>query len=250
MLATMQLGTRSVRLPTCPHRAVLSSKRIDHALQPHLGVQHSHGVAGLVAARRGSLVCAAAKRPNSKKKAAAQKGKAKATVKDRPQAPDAPPAQGSTSTRDRSALQAEQRQEQQQQQQQQQQHEQPQQARDVRLLAPCMGMSRLLHSGSLRASFNGNACLYHQHSDQSWRYVQAEADSEPAAQPEREPVQAGMQQVAEPPSAPDSSYAQRQEQALAEARGPQENASELRQLMQQQQQSQQKPNLLQVREAS
>jgi hypothetical protein len=59
-------------------------------------------------------------------------------------------------------------------------------------------------------------------------------------------VQAGMQQVAEPPSAPDSSYAQRQEQALAEARGPQENAAELRQLMQQQQQSQQKPNLLQV----
>ena len=59
-----------------------------------------------------------------------------------------------------------------------------------------------------------------------------------------------MQQVAEPPSAPDSSYAQRQEQALAEARGPLENASELRQLMQQQQQSQQKPNLLQVCVAS
>jgi hypothetical protein len=61
-------------------------------------------------------------------------------------------------------------------------------------------------------------------------------------------VQAAARQPAQPPSAPaDAGYAQRQEQALSETRYPDANAAELRKLMQQQQQSQQKPNFLQVR---
>lgn len=158
MLSTMQLGTRSVCLPTCPQRAVLGSKCTDHTLQPHSWGHPLHSGAGLAPARRGSLLCAAAKRQNAKKKAAAQKGKPKATVKDRPQVPDAPPAQGSASTSNRSTLQAEERQE----QQEQQQHDQPQQARHFQMLAPSHGMSRLLHCSSLCISFSGSACLHHQ----------------------------------------------------------------------------------------
>jgi hypothetical protein len=123
---TMQLGLQAPRLPACPHRVTLGRRFADQSAQPRHGQHLSHTAAGLAAARRGSLLCAAAKRPNAKKKAA-QKGKPKATVKDRPQVPDAAPAQGSSSTRERGELQDE------EDAAQEQQHEQSQQVRAAAL---------------------------------------------------------------------------------------------------------------------
>ena len=170
-------------------------------------------------------------------------------MKDRPQVPDAAPVQGSTSTRERSEQQAEKRA---QERQQQEQHEQVAAGRTRHLIIFRSFTHGLLDSAALgryaapsSASDAYLTSLFVPH--QQTCVSQAEAVPEFAEQPEQDPMEAAMQQVAQPPSAPaDADYEQRQERALSGARNSEGNAAELRRLMQQQQQSQQKPNFLQV----
>lgn len=204
----MLLGTRGPSLPACPHRAVFSRQHADRTVQRHHLTHLSHTAARLPAPRRGSLLCEAAKRPNSKKKAS-QKPKAKATVKDRPQAPESAPAQGGTSTKERS----EQRHAEEQAQEQQQ--EQPQQASAVFLCILVSDdpshLAAVMHSAVPpthrevvgKVPIGEVTCL------------QAEAEAEAEAEADPEPVRAATQQVAEPGAPADTGDARRQQQVHA-----------------------------------